>query len=53
MVGFKEARSIDKGINRGAVSVENEGVCIDIELGNELLETAISDVIKDVEKLLD
>ncbi|MDI6723922.1 MAG: 2-amino-5-formylamino-6-ribosylaminopyrimidin-4(3H)-one 5'-monophosphate deformylase [Methanobacterium sp.] len=53
MVGFKEARSIDKGINKGAVSVENEGVCIDIELGNELLETAISDVIKDIEKLLD
>jgi len=52
MVGFKEARSIDKGINKGAVSVENEGVCIDIELGNELLETAISDVIKDIEKLL-
>lgn len=52
MVGFKEAREIDKGINEGALSVENEGVCIDIELGNELLETAIKDVIKDIEKLL-
>ncbi len=53
MVGFKEARNIDKGINEGAEVVENEGVCIDNELGNKMLETAIDDVIRDIEKLLD
>lgn len=53
MVGFKEARNIDKGINECANLVENEGVCIDKGLGNEMLETAINDVIKGIEKLLD
>jgi 2-amino-5-formylamino-6-ribosylaminopyrimidin-4(3H)-one 5'-monophosphate deformylase len=53
MVGFKEARNIDKGINEGAEAIETEGVCIDIKLGNEMLETAIEDIIKDVKSLLD
>lgn len=52
MVGFNEARSIDKGINEGAETVESEGVCIDIELGNKLLETAIKDIVIDIKKLL-
>jgi len=52
MVGFKEARIIDEGINEGAKTVENEGVCIDVELGNKLLETAIEDILKDIQKLL-
>lgn len=52
MVGLKEARSIDEGINEGAVSVEKEGACIDIELGNQLLEAAIDDIIKDIKNML-
>jgi len=53
MVGFKEARNIDEGIDQGAQSVENEGVCIDEELGNSLIETAVESIIEDVIKLLD
>ena len=53
MVGFEEARNIDEGINQGAETVENEGVCIDMKLGNELLDTAIKDIINDINKLLD
>lgn len=52
MVGFRKARKIDEGINEGAKTVENEGVCIDIELGNKLLETGIEDVINNIYKLL-
>lgn len=52
MVGFKEARNIDKGINEGAKTVETEGVCIDINLGKKLLETAIEDIIKDIHEFL-
>jgi 2-amino-5-formylamino-6-ribosylaminopyrimidin-4(3H)-one 5'-monophosphate deformylase len=52
MVGFKEARRIDEGINECAKTVEKEGVCIDLGLGNFLLETAIEDIIKDIKKLL-
>ncbi len=51
MVGFKEARNIDKGIDEGAMVVENEGVCIDVELGNKLLETAIEDILKDIKDM--
>jgi len=53
MVGFKKARDIDEGINEGAKEVENKGVCIDRALGNKLLETAVNEVIADIEKLLD
>lgn len=53
MVGFEEARNIDEGINQGAKTVEDEGVCISIKLGNELIETAIKDIIEDINKLLD
>jgi len=53
MVGFEEARRIDEGINEGAKTVENEGVCINTKFGNELLETAIEDIIKDIKKLVD
>lgn len=52
MVGLKEARTINEGINEGAKTVEKEGVCIDIELGQQLLETAVEDIIKDIEKLV-
>lgn len=53
MVGFKEARSIDEGINKGAETVETEGICIDLELGNEMLEVAINDIMRDIKGLLD
>lgn len=52
MVGFDEARRIDEGINEGAKSVENEGVCIDVELGKSLINTALNDIIQDVNDLL-
>ncbi len=52
MVGFKEARSIDEGINKGAKTVEDEGVCIDIELGKSLIDTALNDIIQDIKNLL-
>ena len=53
MVGFKKARNIDEEINIGAKSVENEGVYIDEDWGNELIETAIKSIIDDVTNLLD
>lgn len=53
MVGFGEARAIDEGINQGAKSVENEGVCIDEESGKSLIEAAVESVIEDVKRLLD
>ncbi len=52
MVGLKDARNIDEGINQGAAAIEKEGVCIDIELGNQLLESAINDIIKDIKNML-
>ena len=52
MVGLKEARVIDEGINEGAAAVEKEGVCVDVELGNMLLETAVEDIIKDIKNML-
>lgn len=52
MVGLKEARKKDSGINRGADEVETHGVCVDLKLGESLLETAIINVIRDVENIL-
>ena len=53
MVGLKEARIINEEINEGASAVEKEGAYIDIELGRQLLETAVEDIIKDIKKLVD
>jgi 2-amino-5-formylamino-6-ribosylaminopyrimidin-4(3H)-one 5'-monophosphate deformylase len=52
MVGFKEARKKDDGIDKGAREVESLGVCVDMNLGESMLETAIVDVIHDVEKIV-
>jgi 2-amino-5-formylamino-6-ribosylaminopyrimidin-4(3H)-one 5'-monophosphate deformylase len=52
MVGFKEARNKDDGIDKGAREVESLGVCVDMNLGESMLETAIVDVIHDVEKIV-
>ncbi|MCE5215216.1 MAG: 2-amino-5-formylamino-6-ribosylaminopyrimidin-4(3H)-one 5'-monophosphate deformylase [Methanobacterium sp.] len=52
MVGLTEARKHSAGIDEGANKVLKEGVCVDLELGENLLETAIEDVIKDIITLL-
>lgn len=52
MVGLMEARKKDSGINKGAEEVETLGVCVDLRLGESLLETAIVDVITDIKKIL-
>ncbi|MBZ2165679.1 2-amino-5-formylamino-6-ribosylaminopyrimidin-4(3H)-one 5'-monophosphate deformylase [Methanobacterium spitsbergense] len=52
MVGLEEARKIDSGIDKGAREVENLGVCVDMNLGESMLETAIVDVIHDIEKIV-
>ena len=53
MVGLKEARIVNEGINECASTVEKEGVCIDIELGQRLIETAVEDIINDIKELTD
>ena len=52
MVGFKEARNASEGIDNGARELLNKGVCVDLELGEYLLETAIEDIIEDIVHLL-
>lgn len=52
MVGLEEARDINEGINDGARTVEKEGVCIDMELGKQLLDIAVEDIIGDIKRLL-
>lgn len=52
MIGLHEARQQNKGIDDGACQVENEGVCVDLELGETLLKTATSDIVNDVQSLL-
>jgi 2-amino-5-formylamino-6-ribosylaminopyrimidin-4(3H)-one 5'-monophosphate deformylase len=52
MIGLHEAREASKGINSGARKVEKEGVCIDLEIGTNLLETAIEAIIGDIKGLL-
>ncbi|MDD3984831.1 MAG: 2-amino-5-formylamino-6-ribosylaminopyrimidin-4(3H)-one 5'-monophosphate deformylase [Methanobacterium sp.] len=51
MVGLDEARKIDKGINKGALELEKLGVCVDMDLGESLLKTAILDVINDIKEI--
>lgn len=52
MVGLNEARKASEGIEKGAQKVKKEGVCVDIELGNQLLEVALESIIDDVKDLL-
>ena len=52
MVGLKEARNASKGIDNRARELLNKGVCVDLELGEYLLESAIENIIKDVVYLL-
>lgn len=52
MVGLLEARQQSKGIDEGACEVQRQGVFVDRELGESLLETAVCDIIRDIESLL-
>ncbi len=52
MVGLEEARINDSGIDNYALEVEKLGVCVDLVLGESLLETAIASVIEDIEEIL-
>jgi 2-amino-5-formylamino-6-ribosylaminopyrimidin-4(3H)-one 5'-monophosphate deformylase len=52
MVGFKNAREVDEGIEKGAREIEQLGVSVDMNLGESLLETAIVDVINDIKEIV-
>jgi len=51
MVGLEKARRAEKGIDKGALEVLKHGVCIDLELGESILQTAIVAVMDDVKEL--
>lgn len=51
MVGLKKARTMNEGINQGALEVLDTGVCIDTKIGESILQTAIVSVMDDVKKL--
>ena len=53
MVGLKKAREMDEGIDKGAREVEQLGVCVDMNLGESLLEDAIVDVIRNVKEIVE
>lgn len=53
MVGLDEAREASAGIEIGATKVAEEGVCVDLEMGKNMLETAVKDVIGDISDLID
>ncbi|SCG85093.1 2-amino-5-formylamino-6-ribosylaminopyrimidin-4(3H)-one 5'-monophosphate deformylase [Methanobacterium congolense] len=52
MVGLDEARAAEEGINKGALEVEKKGVCVDKELGKELLEDAVESVVMDIKEAI-
>jgi 2-amino-5-formylamino-6-ribosylaminopyrimidin-4(3H)-one 5'-monophosphate deformylase len=52
MVGLDEARAAEEGINEGALEVEKKGVCVDRELGKELLEDAVESVVMDIKEAI-
>ena len=52
MVGLKKAREMDEEIDKGAMEVEQLGVCVDMNLGESLLENAIVDVIKNIKEIV-
>lgn len=51
MVGLDKARKMDEGIDKGALEVIDMGVCVDLDLGESILQKAIMAVMKDVEDL--
>ncbi len=52
MVGLHNARKANKSIEKGAKTVAEEGVCVDHELGEKMIETAVGDIISDITYLL-
>ncbi len=52
MVGLYEARKASSGIDAGARTITQEGVCIDFELGKKLLEIAVEDIVGDIKNLV-
>jgi 2-amino-5-formylamino-6-ribosylaminopyrimidin-4(3H)-one 5'-monophosphate deformylase len=52
MVGLKKARDTDEEIDKGAREIEQLGVCVDMNLGESLLEDAIVEVIRDVKEIV-
>jgi len=53
MVGLDKARKAEEGINKGALEIMEHGVCIDLELGESILQTAILAVMDDIKELTD
>ena len=53
MIGLKEARNANKGIDDNARKLQEEGIRIDKRLGEYLLKTAIAEVVNDIKALLD
>jgi 2-amino-5-formylamino-6-ribosylaminopyrimidin-4(3H)-one 5'-monophosphate deformylase len=50
---FHDARAKDPGIEKGAREIEEEGVYVDLDYGNQLFNLAINSVLFDIEKFLD
>lgn len=52
MVGLEKARYADKGIDKGAQKLFREGVELNLDLGQELIDITIKDILKDIKKIL-
>ncbi|MDD3753355.1 MAG: 2-amino-5-formylamino-6-ribosylaminopyrimidin-4(3H)-one 5'-monophosphate deformylase [Methanobacterium sp.] len=52
MVGLSEARIVNKGIENGAKKVSEEGVCVDLKIGEKMLKIAVRDVSNDISDLI-
>jgi 2-amino-5-formylamino-6-ribosylaminopyrimidin-4(3H)-one 5'-monophosphate deformylase len=53
MIGLKEAREADEGIDKGAKEAEGKNILVDPEVGKSLLEEAITDAVKEIKSLID
>ncbi len=53
MVGLEKARNANKSIDEGARQLEREGVKLSLDLGQELIDITVEDIIKDVKILLE
>ena len=52
LYGFTKARENDPNIDAGAKDIEENGVFVDEEYGNELFNKAIDSVLEDIKKLI-
>lgn len=52
LYGFTKARENDPNIDAGAKDIEENGVFVDEEYGNELFNKAINSVLEDIKKLI-